>query len=46
MLFRSVWRKPELAASIREGIAQAEAGQTTDRGSFAQFADDADDDDS
>ena len=41
-----VWRKPELAASIREGIAQAEAGQTTDRGSFAQFADDADDDDS
>jgi len=31
---------PEVAAFIREGIAQAEAGQTADRGSFAQYADD------
>jgi hypothetical protein len=37
-----VWRNPELAASIREGIGQAEAGQTVDRGSFEQFADDDD----
>jgi hypothetical protein len=35
-----VWRHPELASSIREGIAEAEAGQTIDRGSFEQFADD------
>lgn len=35
-----VWRHPELASSIREGIAEAEAGQTIDRGSFGQFADD------
>jgi hypothetical protein len=35
-----VWRHPELASSIRDGIAQAEAGQTIDRGSFEQFADD------
>jgi hypothetical protein len=35
-----VWRNPELAASVREGIAQAEAGQTVDRGSFEQYADD------
>lgn len=41
-----VWRNPELAASVREGIAQAEAGQTVDRGSFEQFADDPDDEDS
>ncbi|MGO8956958.1 MAG: hypothetical protein ACLQFR_06270 [Streptosporangiaceae bacterium] len=38
-----VWRNPELAASIREGIAQAEAGQTVDRGNFAQYAGDDDD---
>src|SRR5271154_6339003 len=35
-----VWRNPELASSIREGIAQAEEGQTVDRGSFEQYADD------
>jgi hypothetical protein len=35
-----VWRNPELAASIREGIAEAERGDTVDRGSFAQYADD------
>lgn len=39
-----VWRNPELAAEILDGIAQAEAGQTADRGSFAQYADDAEDD--
>jgi hypothetical protein len=33
-----VWHNPELAASIREGIAEAEAGQTVDRGSFAKYA--------
>lgn len=41
-----VWRNPELAAAVREGIAEAEAGQTVDQGSFEQFADDADDEDS
>lgn len=40
-----VWHNPELAAAVREGIAEAEAGQTVDRGSFAQFADDGDDED-
>jgi hypothetical protein len=40
-----VWRNPELAAAVRQGIAEAEAGQTTDRGSFAQYAEDADDED-
>lgn len=40
-----VWLNPELAASVREGIAQAETGQTIDLGSFAQYADDTDDTD-
>ena len=40
-----VWRNPELAAAVRQGIAEAEAGQTTDRGSFAQYAEDAEDED-
>jgi hypothetical protein len=39
-----VWEKPELAQQIREGIAEAEAGRTTDLGSFAQFLTDEDDD--
>jgi hypothetical protein len=38
-----VWRNPELASAIRQGIAEAEAGQTTDRGSFAAYAGDAED---
>ena len=38
-----VWRNPELASAIRQGIAEAEAGQTTDRGSFAGYAGDAED---
>jgi len=40
-----VWRNPELAASIRQGVAEAEAGQTQDRGSFADYADDPEDED-
>jgi hypothetical protein len=40
-----VWRNPELAAAVRQGIAEAEAGQTADRGSFAQYAEDAEDED-
>ena len=39
-----VWRNPELAQAIREGIDQAERGDTTDRGSFSQYADDQADD--
>ena len=39
-----VWLNPELASSIREGIAQAEAGLTVDRGRFDQYAADDDDD--
>jgi hypothetical protein len=34
------WRDPELARAIREGIEQAERGETIDRGSFEQYADD------
>lgn len=40
-----VWRNPELAAAVRQGIAEAEAGQTTDRGSFAQYAEGTEDED-
>lgn len=39
-----VWRNPELAQAIREGIAQAEHGDTVDRGDFSQYADDESDD--
>ena len=38
-----VWEDPDLAQRIRDGIAAAEAGKTIDRGSFAQFL--AEDDD-
>ncbi|HYZ56533.1 MAG TPA: hypothetical protein VE733_23980 [Streptosporangiaceae bacterium] len=38
-----VWRDPELAASIRRGLEQAERGETVERGSFAQYADDDED---
>ncbi len=38
-----VWRNPELATSVREGIAQAETGQTVDLGSFEKYADDDED---
>src|ERR1700684_4170404 len=39
-----VWRKPDLAAEIREGIAEAERGETVDLGSFAQYGDVEDED--
>lgn len=38
-----VWRNPELARDLREGIEQAKRGETVDRGSFAQYADDGPD---
>lgn len=41
---RLVRDDPELAAQIREGIAQAERGETVDLGSFAQYLDGDDDD--
>ena len=40
-----VWRNPELAASIRRGLEQAERGDTADLGSFAEYADDSEDED-
>ena len=40
-----VWRNPELASSIRRGLEQAERGETADLGSFAQYADDGDEED-
>lgn len=35
----------ELAAEIREALAAAERGETEDLGSFAQYADEPDDED-
>ena len=32
-----VWRNPELAAEIREGLAAAERGETEDVGRFEQY---------
>lgn len=40
-----VWRNPELAAEIREGLAAAERGETVDLGSFQQYLDDDEDED-
>jgi hypothetical protein len=40
-----VWRNPDLAAEIREGLAEAERGETVDLGSFAQYGDDDQDED-
>lgn len=40
-----VWRNPELASAIRQGIAEAEAGETVDRGSFAAYAERPEDED-
>jgi hypothetical protein len=37
-----VWRNPELAAEIRQGLLEAEEGRTADLGSFEQY--DADED--
>lgn len=42
---RLVHENPALAAQIREGVAQAERGETVDLGSFAQHLDEGDDDD-
>jgi hypothetical protein len=39
-----VWSDPELARTIREGLAEAERGDTADLGSFAAYADDEDTD--
>jgi hypothetical protein len=36
---RIIHDNPELAAQIREGIAQAERGETVDLGSFAHHLD-------
>lgn len=36
---QAVHDDPELAAQIREGIEQAERGETIDLGSFAQYLD-------
>ena len=41
---RLVHENPELAEQVREGIAQAERGETVDLGSFAQHLDESDDD--
>jgi hypothetical protein len=41
---RLVHDDPALAARIRQGIAEAEAGLTVDRGSFAKYLDDEPDD--
>lgn len=37
-----VWRDPELARAIREGLVEAERGDTADLGTFAAYADDED----
>jgi hypothetical protein len=37
-----IWRNPELASAIRDGLLETERGETFDLGSFAQYADDAD----
>jgi hypothetical protein len=40
-----VWRSPELAADIREGLEAAERGETEDLGSFERYLDDDQDED-
>ena len=40
-----VWRNPELAAEIREGLRAAERGETVDLGDFEQYVDDGTDED-
>src|ERR1700730_28146 len=40
-----VWRNPELAAEIREGLEAAERGETEDLGSFEKYLDDNQDED-
>ncbi len=38
----TIWRNPELAAEIRQGLVQADSGQTVDLGSFEQYDTDED----
>jgi hypothetical protein len=40
-----VWRNPDVASEIREGLAAAERGETEDLGSFEQYLDDGEDED-
>jgi hypothetical protein len=40
-----VWHNPDLAAEIREGLAEAERGKTQDVGSFQQYQGEEDEDD-
>jgi hypothetical protein len=35
-----VWQRPDVLASLRMGIAQAEAGKTHGMGDFTQYVDD------
>ena len=37
-----VWRNPELAGEIRQGLTEAEEGRTVDLGSFEQYDTDED----
>jgi hypothetical protein len=39
-----VWRQPEIASAVRDGLLEAERGDTVDLGSFAEYADDEDPD--
>lgn len=38
-----VWRNPDLAAEIREGIKEAQAGKTVNLGDFSQYLEDDED---
>ncbi len=40
-----IWHNPALMQEVREGLEAAEHGQTIDRGSFAEYLDDGDDED-
>jgi hypothetical protein len=40
-----VWRNPELAAEIRQGLADAEEGRTSDLGGFGEYLGDDEDED-
>ncbi|MFI6998113.1 hypothetical protein [Nocardia sp. NPDC050175] len=39
----TVWENPHLAAEIRQGVQDAESGDTVDLGDFTQFATDPED---
>ena len=40
-----IWRNPALMQEVREGLDAVEHGQTIDRGSFAEYLDDGNDED-